>query len=854
MIRFRHEREAVLLRLRTDLFKAVRGGACLVSIRTLTHRGSDLLVRHQRLSYHSDTVVEGSTRQTNEILDTVTAQVITPPSCQFQNAANVHSQQSVNHTVRLTHRVSGSGPEKSTTTSADDLFAQYGVETSFDALQDVRLPIGHGNANPVAMANSAFGNLEHSISQHDYQSTQFDGMVQSGPSSLANPTSDYNFLWSDVYDFLPTALFDTDYSLTDLWTSDIVKIDGALNVPTLTNEPLQPNIPTPESRRSGNTIPGPQGLENIAYEIETPNTEKLPASDLGSHKAFDVPITSPPMSPWSISEPAYERMSTAIRSYESVIQADFSIPSKHTISRYIKGYFEGFHKHFPFLHEASTTMDNLAPELLLGLCGVGAFHRFEHQTGWELYYASKAIILDKLEKTAQSSIPRVPANSTRHENFGHNNTLQTLGTPSNASNLSRSSRVSSGERTQVWLQTIQAFVVLIAMASWADVAHTWEALSMSSQLAMLIRDAGVSEPDEIREGTEWLEWIRLEERRRTIFVAYILFNLHSIAFNVAPLLLNQEVSLCLPHCGSEWKAMTAAHFNHLRQMYGHDERSFEEALSDLLCGREIHTKGPLSAFGNYVLMHGLVQQIFLERQSSAWHTKHSPSLRNDAAKIFESALQAWQLSWEATQESTLDPASPKGPLGFDAAALLRLGYIRVNADLGPHRNLLSGDSQCIADAVMDDTVSVFMRSPHIDRAVLQSIHALSIPIRTGINFVAYTQNIPWSIQNALCSLECAVLLCRWLCNLASFIQSSEFGSITQDERKLLSMVKSLIRESNLCQFEAYNETHVSDIRRMAVSVIRLWAETFKGVNVCKIADTIGLALSKAADNLEARLE
>jgi hypothetical protein len=118
-------------------------------------------------------------------------------------------------------------------------------------------------------------------------------------------------------------------------------------------------------------------------------------------------------------------------------------------------------------------------------------------------------------------------------------------------------------------------------------------------------------------------------------------------------------------------------------------------------------------------MVGLVQQISLERHVLRSVSSRAISLGPDRLKSYEAAFRSWQQSWEATQESSLDPSSPKGPLGFDAAALLWLGYIRLNADMGPHRDLMSKDPQTIARAFVSKDALHLKRSSHLDRAVLQ---------------------------------------------------------------------------------------------------------------------------------------
>jgi hypothetical protein len=84
-----------------------------------------------------------------------------------------------------------------------------------------------------------------------------------------------------------------------------------------------------------------------------------------------------------------------------------------------------------------------------------------------------------------------------------------------------------------------------------------DALSMGSQLAMLVRENGVSESDEMPQVVDWLSWVAVEERRRTLLAAYVLFNLHSIAFDTPPLILNYEVGVFLPGYAEQWKSKNA---------------------------------------------------------------------------------------------------------------------------------------------------------------------------------------------------------------------------------------------------------------------------------------------------------
>lgn len=48
------------------------------------------------------------------------------------------------------------------------------------------------------------------------------------------------------------------------------------------------------------------------------------------------------------------------------------------------------------------------------------------------------------------------------------------------------------------------------------------------------------------------------------------------------------------------------------------------------------------------------------------------------------------------------------------------------------------------------------------KALLLAVHALSLPVRIGINFVSRSQMYFWSCQHCLCAMECGVFLWKWL--------------------------------------------------------------------------------------------
>ncbi|RKL08457.1 hypothetical protein BFJ71_g1744 [Fusarium oxysporum] len=301
-----------------------------------------------------------------------------------------------------------------------------------------------------------------------------------------------------------------------------------------------------------------------------------------------------------------------------------------------------------------------------------------------------------------------------------------------------------------------------------------------SQLASMVQDEGLGATDVHANNLCWKDWVFFETRRRTKLVAYSFFNLHSIAYNIPPKLLNSEIgALNLPSPESHWRAETAEQWLAARKKDTFDEVSVQSAYKNLSTKANGRQSPALSSFGNYILIHRLVQQIFFARQSMIlFDADDDAPLPPQAMERLESALCAWQRNWEATKDSSLDPLAPGGPLSFNATALFKLAYIRLHTDLGPYRRLETRDPGAIAQAFC--TAPLLQRSTGVNRAVLHSAHSLSIPVRIGIEFVARTQTLHWSIVHSLCNLECGLFLAKWLQTIAhalAFFTSSRYRTV-----------------------------------------------------------------------------
>ncbi|KPI36900.1 Regulatory protein ADR1 [Cyphellophora attinorum] len=642
-------------------------------------------------------------------------------------------------------------------------------------------------------------------------------------------------------------------------------------------------------------------LPSLQPEARTPDTRPAepPRSAVEENPMRNRPTT------WDVSDADRQVFATKLAAFDSIMPKGFIPPSRHSLSRYLAGYINGFHEHLPFIHVPTLSVAASAPELVLALAAVGAQYRFENSRGIELFYAAKAVVTEQIKRrdgSAQTQSFRPRTSSLAQSPSMHSGSPFTFQPPEEAVPTD----------SKEYMDSIQALLLLTAFATWERHQELLkEALAFQSTLARLVRDSGLTSTNDQLPATDltWERWIRIEGDKRTKLIVYCFFNLHSITWDIPPLILNAEVKLNLPDPAAEWKATTADQWRELHAANKAPPMPFQLAFNRLFSKPPQDPGFAVSPLGNYVLVHALIQQIFFARQlSMSWPGSAGSMLRSEDITVLERALSAWKQGWKRAPESSLDPQNPNGPVAFTSTALLGLAYIRLHIHMGPLRHLETRDSVQIAHALRN--TPDLQRDPRLTPALLHSAHALSIPVRLGIDFVARTQTFFWSIQHSICSLECAFLLSKWLAAL-SRITTSSGSPLSDHERKLLLWVRSLLEESDPATGNVKASTNtvaaenkenkgvdaqleppkvpkpdatkaddtegaaqlakqataaqaVTDkvkellddkdrLKRLSVSVLRTWSKTFKGNTSWAIVDMIGGALEIYADLLEADL-
>jgi Fungal specific transcription factor domain len=251
---------------------------------------------------------------------------------------------------------------------------------------DSQLAHPHFFANPLVQEQAEnVSTLVPSISNLDYAMTSASGIP-----------GDYN-LFFDNFDtsnfYLPSTVFDSDLPIS-LWS----RPDFGGN---LENESISRRIPLARNEndalsRLGSRLPSLQPQEQ-----DLMNSEPAPQADF---------LRAGP--PWKISGEDHRQIQSSLNEFACVLPDSFSLPSRHTLSRFFEGYISGFHQHLPFLHIPTFSVAKCAPELFLAIAAVGAQYRFESTKGNKLWYAAKSIAAEQIRRRQSQHVADILSSPT----------------------------------------------------------------------------------------------------------------------------------------------------------------------------------------------------------------------------------------------------------------------------------------------------------------------------------------------------------------------------------------------------------------------------------------------------------
>jgi hypothetical protein len=338
------------------------------------------------------------------------------------------------------------------------------------------------------------------------------------------------------------------------------------------------------------------------------------------------------------------------------------------------------------------------------------------------------------------------------------------------------------------VDAVRCTLLLLCFVTWCeDSKLVQQTYTLWNLLAHILTDIGLNETSHevvtttLTPASTWEAAMRKESTRRTKLSALSFLVTVSTTYDFPPSLRNARNHLRLPCSQSEWLARDATQWQMAKNEVRGQQLLYEQALASLLShgGTGLPFKPVPTAFGTYLLIHGLLNRIAIVRElNSALYGLSSTLPVGDIEKLeyvpghnrrldvsiwltcSRRALRAWTTVWQHTPESSVDPSTDTGRIPSTSSALLSLAYVRLHLNTGPYRNLATRDPQQIAKALQK--CPPIKRGHGIISALLYATHALSIPVRLGLDRVARVQASLWTLRHTIAAFESAIVLSKWL--------------------------------------------------------------------------------------------
>ncbi|KAF7164590.1 hypothetical protein CNMCM5623_009047 [Aspergillus felis] len=428
----------------------------------------------------------------------------------------------------------------------------------------------------------------------------------------------------------------------------------------------------------------------------------------------------------------------------------------------------------PFTHAPTFKLDECSPELCLAIFAVGAAARYEFKTS------------AALRKLTTSETDATPV-----------------------------SRIDTDEVSCLlcpgWLATWQT-----------DLGLQEDSMILRGLLAQTLRLTGLREARRSSD-IAWEAWAKQESERRTKLFAFCFLNTQSIVHNLPPIICSYEIDLKLPCSCPEWTAPDSVTWRLLHQDNRNGQPTFHDALKALLItGQDTMRKCVPTPAANYVLLHGLIQDII-------WTPTPLGNLNvrrsSDQQELFQTALRTWTTAWQKTPESNLEPFDPNGPLPFTSGAMLSFAYIRNCFWGGDERSRgsHSWDPVSVADGLRARPAGKREWSQHL--AAQHAVHTLGILVKLGIEYVKRNQGLILHVEAALCGLECAVFLDKWLREPKGTVNNVP---LTESELHLVNWIKDVVKEGFASTPCTNVQANMSDLDSLADCVLEIWSYIMQG--------------------------
>jgi hypothetical protein len=133
------------------------------------------------------------------------------------------------------------------------------------------------------------------------------------------------------------------------------------------------------------------------------------------------------------------------------------------------------------------------------MAAIGAFYCFEQDEGHRLYGATQLLIYSISQARRKNVIDQLTCRAPRPIIYGGasaNHSSYTSSSLHTSEDPQLNAPLVEGEDPQAQLQRAQALTILMAMGTWGEKPLLQDSLAMSNQLACLVRQLGISKPDD----------------------------------------------------------------------------------------------------------------------------------------------------------------------------------------------------------------------------------------------------------------------------------------------------------------------------------------------------------------------
>jgi hypothetical protein len=172
--------------------------------------------------------------------------------------------------------------------------------------------------------------------------------------------------------------------------------------------------------------------------------------------------------------------------------------------------------------------------------------------------------------------------------------------------------------------------------------------------------------------------------------------------------------------------------------------------------------------------------------------------------------------------------------------MLSFAYIRNCFLAGDERSRESHswDPVSIADRLR--AMPVGKREWSQQLAAQHAIHTLGVLVKLGIEYVKRNQALILNVEAALCGLECAVFLDKWLRELKGAVNN---GPLSESEHHLVHWIKEVVKEGIASTPSTNVQANMSDLDSVVDCVLEIWSYVMQGNSPWTFINMVGDVIS-----------